>query len=177
MQRLAEALGVGTTTLYGYFRSKDELLDAVVDAAAAEYPLPQLGGDWKEQLRTIMATLRDELLGHPAVVHVRLTRPIVTAEGIRRLEAGIRVLRAAGFTNTLAAQAYRSLFLYTFAFATFNALGTASPEIRTALAALPPDEYPAIWDTLHDIVATYADNQFDHGLDALLDGLEVKLRS
>ncbi len=36
MRRVAEALGVGTMTLYGYFRDKDELLAAVIDAAVGD---------------------------------------------------------------------------------------------------------------------------------------------
>jgi AcrR family transcriptional regulator len=40
MRRLAGELGIGTMTLYRYFPSKNDLVDAAIDAAAAEIVLP-----------------------------------------------------------------------------------------------------------------------------------------
>src|SRR4051795_7522907 len=59
MQRLAQRLGAGTMTLYGYFRGRDDLLDAVVDAAVHGAELPRSPGPWREQLRaTVLAVAR-----------------------------------------------------------------------------------------------------------------------
>src|SRR5437660_6163927 len=55
MQRLAQHAGVGTMTLYGYFRSKDELLQAVVDAAVRPAERPSIEGDWQEQMRALVS--------------------------------------------------------------------------------------------------------------------------
>src|SRR4051812_50158042 len=44
MRRLAEELGVGTMTIYGYFRGKDELLDAVVGAGGGRVARRVSGG-------------------------------------------------------------------------------------------------------------------------------------
>src|SRR6059036_795279 len=67
MRRLAEELGVGTMTLYGYFRSKNELLDAVVDAAVAERGPFRFEGTWQEQIRRLMHGSRRRLGRHPGL--------------------------------------------------------------------------------------------------------------
>ena len=51
MRRLAGELGVGTMTLYGYFRGKGELLDHAIDRAARTYELSPGEGEWRPRLR------------------------------------------------------------------------------------------------------------------------------
>lgn len=43
IRRLADAVGVGTMTIYVYFRDKDELLDAAIDAASGRVSLTTTG--------------------------------------------------------------------------------------------------------------------------------------
>src|SRR4051794_17987758 len=71
MRRLADHLGVGTMTLYGYFANKEDLLDAVIDAAVAEREQPVLEGPWQDQLRELMRASRRSLARHPSLVKVR----------------------------------------------------------------------------------------------------------
>jgi AcrR family transcriptional regulator len=179
MRRLADELGVGTMTLYGYFRDKDQLLDAVVDAAAEQLEVPDGGGSWKSQIRSLMEEIRRVLGEHPLGVLLRQRRPMWSPGALRVSEAGIRALREAGFSKADAARAYRSLFNYTFGFAAFSPYEVPT-ELRrsalSALAALPREEYP--WQTesapeLADAIG--GDDQFRYGLDLLLDGLEAKL--
>src|SRR3954452_20000957 len=107
MRRLADALGVGTMTLYGYFRSKRELLDAVVDAAVSDRPPPQPEGDWRAQLRALLKGARRNLLRHPALVAIRVRQPVLQPEALRFAESGLRILREAGFERRDAALAFR----------------------------------------------------------------------
>jgi AcrR family transcriptional regulator len=179
MRRLADELGVGTMTLYGYFRDKEELLDAVVDAAAEQLKVPDTAGSWRSQLRALMEEIRRVLAEHPLGVLLRQRRPMWSPGALRVSEAGIRALREAGFSKADAARAYRSLFNYTFGFAAFSP-PEVSTELRrsalSALAALPRVDYP--WQTeagpeLADAIG--GDEQFRYGLELLLDGLEAKL--
>src|SRR4051812_46474225 len=89
MRRLADKLGVGTMTLYGYFRSKDELLDAVVDAAVAEREPFSFEGTWQEQIRRLMQGSRRNLGRHPGLVKVRADRPVLQPEALRFAETGM----------------------------------------------------------------------------------------
>jgi len=54
MPRLARHLGVGVTSIYWYFRSKEELLDALTEQAVRRFEelMPEFGGcSWDEHLR------------------------------------------------------------------------------------------------------------------------------
>ena len=51
LRRLAQEAGMATTALYNYFPSKDDLVDAAIDAAAGEVELPEPSARaWKQQL-------------------------------------------------------------------------------------------------------------------------------
>lgn len=180
MRRLAAELGVGTMTLYGYFRSKDELIDAAVDAATDEAPIAIGGGTWKEQLRRLMRGVHEHLGRHPSGVRIRLVRPMLSPRALQITEAGLTILEGAGFDRANAARAYRALFTYTFGFASFNSPENpeeAKRRTKAALTALPPDEYPTLSEAASEAADTVAgDAQFGFGLDRLLDGLDEQLR-
>jgi AcrR family transcriptional regulator len=181
MRRLAEELGVGTMTLYGYFRSKEELLDALVDAAAEQIQIPSGGRSWRTKLRALMGEIRRTLAERPVGVLLRQSRPMWSPGALRVSEAGMQVLREAGFGKADAARAYRSLFNYTFGFAAFTP-ADVSPALRrkllAAVASLPRDQYPAQAEAASELAdAIGGEAQFNYGLDLLLDGLEAKLKA
>jgi AcrR family transcriptional regulator len=56
---------MGTMALYRYFSSKNDLMDAAIDAAAPELELPEPGaGPWKEQLAGLARALFKAGLRH-----------------------------------------------------------------------------------------------------------------
>ena len=178
MRRLAAELQVGTMTLYGYFRDKDELLDAVIEAAAEEHPIEVPEGPWRERLRRVAHDMRQGLAAHPSLVQLRLRRPIMTPGAMRAPEAGLHALREAGLGDADAATAFRVIFLYAFGFAGFSA-----PEVtdelraygRAALTALPPEDYPTVWSMLPELTETLGgERQFELGLELILDGIEAR---
>jgi AcrR family transcriptional regulator len=180
MRRLAEHVGVGTMTLYGYFRSKDDLLDAIVDAAVADLEPVGLEGAWQERLRELMRASRRSLGRHPSLVKVRAERPVLRPEALRFAESGIGILREAGFSRIDAARSFRLLFTYVFGYVSFSPDETAEDarrSSRAATAALPPEEYPVIHDTAEELAESMAgDAAFDFGLDRIIDGFEAHLR-
>jgi AcrR family transcriptional regulator len=182
MRRLAEELGVGTMTIYGYFRNKDELLDAVVDAGAEAIAQAVSeedgGGSWKARLRDLMLRIRQRHIEHPAIVELRYKRPLLSPGALSVTEVAMRILRDAGFGKREAAEVYRVLFIYTFGFSAFGP-GPQSMTDRDrsleALSALPADRYPTLVDAAQEASETMADQAlYELGLDALLDGLERK---
>lgn len=179
MRRLAQRLGVGTMTLYGHFRSKDELLHAVVEFAAGGTPPPSVEGDWQDRLRTIAWRWRRGLERHPAIVEVRLRSPILTPNALRGTEAGLQALLDAGFEPPAAARGFRTLFLYVFAYATFSDPdpGPATRAgIDAALAPLPASEFPVVSASAAHLAATMGgDDQFADGLELILAGLAARL--
>jgi AcrR family transcriptional regulator len=181
MRRLADRLGVGTMTLYGYFRSKDELLDAVVDAAVAQRKPFTFDGTWQEQIRRLMQGSRRNLGRHPGLVKVRADRPVLQPEALRFAETGMTILRGAGFSRRDAARAFRLLFTYVFGYVSFSPDETADRarrDSRAAVAGLPPHEYPMLTEASDELADAMAGQEtFDFGLDRIIDGLEAHLRA
>jgi AcrR family transcriptional regulator len=172
MRRLAAELDVGTMTLYGYFRDKDELLDAVVDAASAPAETIELEGDWRARMEALMRALRDALAARPWLVQLRFARPLLSLGALRLTEAAMRVLLEAGFPVDEAARAYRALFIHTFACVGFERATGDLRGVAAALATLPADEYPALSGAA--VAAARAmepDAQFESGLALILDGV------
>ena len=126
-------------------------------------------------MRGVRATLAE----HPTGVALRLQRPLLSPAALRVTEAAMRIMDEAGFTREQAARAYRTMFVYTFGFASFNppaADAEARRRTRAALAALPKEEYPALLAASAEAVdAVGGDEQFESGLALLLDGLEAQL--
>jgi AcrR family transcriptional regulator len=182
MRRLADELGVGTMTIYGYFRSRDELLDAVVDTGGegiAERVSEALGGgSWKVRLRELMVGIRESLMAHPGIVELRYKRPLLSPGALRLTEIGMRALRDAGFSNREAGRIYRILFVYTFGFCAFGPGPRSAPDRDksvAALRALPADRYPTLVEAAVEASESMADEAlYEVGLDALLDGLEAE---
>jgi AcrR family transcriptional regulator len=180
MRRLAARLEVGTMTLYGYFRGKDELLDAVVDAAASEAPgRAARGAGWRADVAAVARSLRGGLERHPSLVQLRLRRPILTVAALRGTEAATAALLDAGLSRADAARAFRTLFLYTFGFVAFSAGGTPEElraRTREAAARLPQDEFPVLRASVEEMADTLGgDEQFEFGLQQLLDGIAARL--
>ena len=116
---------------------------------------------------------------HPAIVELRLRRPLLSPGALDLTEAGMKILREAGFSRELAARVYRVLFVYTFGFAAFGPGdgGESDRETtRAALAELPADRYPVLVDAAAEAAEVMGDEAvFEFGLDRLLDGLEALL--
>lgn len=179
MRRLAVEAGIPTATLYGYFRDKDELVDAVIDLAARRSPLPEVTGDWRAQLGELMRWLRRGLARHPDLVKVRLERPILTQGALRLTEIGMGILLEAGFPRPEAARAYQLLFVFTFGSAAFGPHSDPKEHermVRATYTLLPPEDYPVLSSSIPEAAAAMAgEEQFEFGLERLLDGLETSL--
>ena len=175
MRRLADELGVGTMTLYGYFRSKRELLDAVLDVAVPEVEAGASGAGWRERLEELIRGARRSLERHPALVQVRVREPVLRAEALRLAEAALTVLLDAGFSRRDATHAFRLLFTYTLGYAAFSpsdAVERNRDAARAAIAALPAEQYPALAATREEAADAMAGEEaFEYGLARILDGL------
>lgn len=122
MPVLAAHLDVGVTSLYWYFRKKDELLDAMTEIAVAGYvaALPSVRDDqsWQEVLAEHFRVSRD-LHSHDHVLSdLLLTRPATfTRDNARRVFQGVEAvivkLVDAGFTPDNAYLAFTAASVFT----------------------------------------------------------------
>ena len=177
MRELAESLGVGTMTLYGYFRTKEELIDATLDRAADEIRVPAPEGPWRAQLRSLVAEVYRVLRKYPVGVQVRARRPILSPGVLRTTDAAMGIMARAGLAKDEAARAWRVLFTYTFGFVAFTpepVTDQMAQQWQSQLAALSSQDLPWLVDALPEAIdAMIAPEQFYRGLDLILDGIEA----
>jgi TetR/AcrR family transcriptional regulator, tetracycline repressor protein len=110
MRRLAQQLDVWPMAVYRYFRDKDELLDAISQAAAERVSVPSARGSWRSQMRKLLHESRRALGGQPP------SRAQLAPAGQLLSETGIRILHDAGLDRSDAATAWRALFAYALGF-------------------------------------------------------------
>lgn len=178
MRGLAAELGIGTMTLYGYFRTKDELINAAVGRAGEQIMIPEPGGDWRADLRALIQAIYATLRRYPVALELRSRGPLHSPGVLRTTEAGLEFLAAAGFGKEDRARAWRLLFTYAFGYAAFTPESLTSEQqrsIHAELSAFPPAQLPRVTESIPEAVAAMSgDETFDHGLDLILDGLEAR---
>lgn len=93
MRRLADELGVATMTPYTHVESKDELIDLMRDAVAAEMLLPEpIPADWREALRAIAHHTKDAFEAHPWSLDIASRRPRARINRLRHIEQSVAIM-------------------------------------------------------------------------------------
>jgi AcrR family transcriptional regulator len=180
VRRLAQAAGMATTALYNYFPSKDDLLDAAIDAAAGEIKLPEPSAKaWKEQLTAVARAWFRAGLQHPGVARLRFDRPLQSSRALRVTDWAIAVLCAAGLSKPEAVAAFKALTVLTLGSAA-AAVAESRPGERQQAAArhasIEATELPAMAAVAAELTAALGGDQgFELGLAALLDGIEQRI--
>jgi AcrR family transcriptional regulator len=182
MRKLGEAVGVEAMSLYNHVANKDELLDGMVDLVFGEIDLPAGKADWKPAMRERAQSARQALRRHPWAIALMSTRTSPGRATLRHHNAVIGSLRAAGFSVAMTAHAFSALDSYIYGFALQEAtlpLGDTEEETvevaQTMMAQVPADEYPHLTEfTTEHILRPGYDygDEFEFGLDLILDGLE-----
>jgi AcrR family transcriptional regulator len=126
MPALARHLGAGVTSIYWYFRNKEQLLLALAERVTHDLydALPPIGdGAWDDELRSMLIAYRRVLRdtpGYNELFSVRpfvvLTAPSVLATMLERLEVDTALLRKAGFDPVDASRAFLACNIYARSF-------------------------------------------------------------
>lgn len=183
MARVANELGTSAMSLYRHVRDKQDLLEAIADAALAEIPaIAQDGQPWRLRLEEWAFGVRRVALRHPALVEVVLDQgvygPAATAVGLDC----IALLRAAGFDDESSFRGYMALrnHLLGSLFWEISRFRQGSAEFwRQEVRSLVRHDTPAdspLWQ-FAEVVADDPQAQFAFALRRLLDGFELEPRS
>lgn len=190
MRRLAETLGAEAMSLYYHVANKEEVLDGVVEAVAAEInevvdriDRPAEGAAWKKAMRERILAARAVFLRHPWAPRVFESRTNTSIEVLRYYDGVVRLMKAGGFTHDQIHHAMHALGSRALGFSQelFDPSGgTGGEEASAAMAALAP-QLPhlvgMVMDVSHDDPGStlgWCDDQaeFEFGLDIVLDGLD-----
>jgi AcrR family transcriptional regulator len=121
MPLLARHLGVGVTSIYWYFRKKEELMDAMTDRATKQYHFvtPFVGDEtWQDGLRNHFRKMRRVFQENPVLCDLILMRsgelsPEATHATIEKLETVVGTMVEAGFSSEDAFDVYLALSVHT----------------------------------------------------------------
>jgi AcrR family transcriptional regulator len=119
MPLLGKHLGVGVTSIYWYFRKKDDLLNAMTDRALKQYVFatPYIEAkDWRETLRDHARTMRTTFLGNPILCDLILIRsalsPRAAKTGVVAVEKAVESLVEAGLAARDAFDIYSAVSVH-----------------------------------------------------------------
>jgi len=119
MPLLGKHLGVGVTSIYWYFRKKDDLLNAMTDRALRQYVFatPYVEAtDWRETLRNHARTMRKTFIGNPTLCDLILIRsalsPRTARLGVQEVEKAIAGLVEAGLSPEAAFDTYSAVSVH-----------------------------------------------------------------
>jgi AcrR family transcriptional regulator len=175
MRRVADELGMGVMTLYGYVRNKDEILEGVTALALAEgHPQPPPDASWEEQVRTDVAHLHDLCRRHPNLVTLVLGQTTASPGLFRLRERMLGTLLATGFDDETALHALGILTTYALGFGSAQA-GAAPIDLPERIRELPASDFPHLADAADRYAVHLSDEAFERGLEFILRGLRADL--
>ncbi len=185
MRKLAQELGVEAMSLYHHVANKDDILAGMVDIVFSEIDLPPTSTDWETAMRRRAHSARAALSRHPWAIGLMESRPAPGPATLRHHDAVIGCLRHAGFSIEMTAHAYSVLDSYIYGFAhqesnlPFDTAEETKEVADAILHQLLAGEYPHLIEltTEHVLKPGYDyGNEFEFGLDLILDGLERSLQ-
>lgn len=182
MPQLARHLDVGVTSIYWYFRRKDELLDAMTERVLLDYDFSVASieaGNWRESLRAHAHRMRTMFTDNPIVcdlILIRGTRGMPAARpALEKIEQPVAALVAAGLTAKQAFDTYTAISVLVRSSAVLQRL-----QSRTADGHFPREYWEQVLDAeAMPLIASIPgrgyrigmadDGNFDHILDSILD--------
>lgn len=190
LRKVAAALAAGPMRLYGYMSTKDELFDLMVDAVYGEITLPRPGEDWRATLRRIAHGTRQAAQAHEWFVDLLGGRPHMGPNALAYLEASLAaldgtssfddidtVLQAVGTVHAYVLGAIRAEIAERRA---ERATGMNEEQWQLASGAyvqrmLATGRYPTLAKVVADARHPGPGENFDAGLDYVLDGIALRV--
>jgi AcrR family transcriptional regulator len=189
MRQVAERLGTGAASLYGYVSGREELLELVFDELVGQVPLPTPDPlRWREQVFDMLRGLRDVLMAHRDAALAGLGRIPTSPKTLAASEVLVATLRLGGITDRVVALGLDQLVLYVTAFAFEDGLlhqtGVDPEEIQRYFdevhafyGALPRAQYPVLASVAEELTSADGNDRFEFGIAAFVAGLEAMSRA
>jgi AcrR family transcriptional regulator len=184
MRRIGRELGVEAMSLYNHVKDKEDILDSICQEVVAEFQVPGVD-DWAEALRAGAREYRRLLLEHRNVITLMSERkaPFTNVESLRAYEFALDVFRRAGLSPGDSIKAFHVLGGYLVGFVTMElglmvggphdeAHARAHQEMAQMVASA---DLPCLKEALPHFVEFEVDEQFEFGLDLIVDGLRCRV--
>jgi AcrR family transcriptional regulator len=184
MPLLGKHLGVGVTSIYWYFRKKDDLLNAMTDRALSKYVFatPYVeANDWRETLRNHARLMRKTFMGNPILCDLILIRAALSPKaarlGAQEMEKAIANLVEAGLSAEDAFDTYSAVSVHVRGSVVLHRLyeknqsSDAGTRAIEEAVAIDPHTTPLIAQVtgLGHRIGAPDETNFEYGLDCILD--------
>lgn len=184
MPLLGKHLGVGVTSIYWYFRKKDDLLNAMTDRALSKYVFatPYIeAGDWRETLRNHARSMRKTFADNPVLCDLILIRAALSPKtarlGAQEMEKAIANLVTAGLSLEDAFDIYSAVSVHVRGSVVLDPLSRKSQSAGSGPSAI---EHPVAIDPATTPLLAHAtgrghrigapdETNFEYGLECILD--------
>ncbi|MGH2674033.1 MAG: TetR/AcrR family transcriptional regulator C-terminal domain-containing protein [Actinomycetota bacterium] len=183
MRRIGRELGVEAMSLYNHVRDKEDILDGICEHVLAQFRVADVE-DWAEAARLGAREYRRLLRDHPNVIILMTERKgaITNPESLRAYEFALDVFHRAGLSGAEAVKVFHAFGGYILGFVTLELglmLGGDDEEHREAheqMARLVGSaDLPRMREALPHFVDCDDDEQFEFGLDLLIEGLRTRV--
>ncbi|MCV7317033.1 TetR family transcriptional regulator [Mycolicibacillus parakoreensis] len=188
MPLLGKHLGVGVTSIYWYFRKKDDLLNAMTARALRQYVFatPYVEAkDWRQTLTNHARTMRKTFLGNPILCDLILIRsalsPRAAQLGVQEVERAVAGLVEAGLTPDDAVDTYSAISVHIRGSVVLHRLyeknrssDADGPGDFERLLAIDPEVTPLLAQANREghRIGAANDGNFEYGLTCILDHAE-----
>jgi AcrR family transcriptional regulator len=184
MPLLGKHLGVGVTSIYWYFRKKDDLLNEMTNRALRQYVFetPYVeAGNWRESLRNHARNMRKTFLSSPILTDLVLIRGALNTKirklGLQQMEAAIDSLVQAGLSPEDAFDTYSAVSVHVRGSVVLERLHEKTQDLFNGgdePSAVDPASTPIIAELLakgHRL-AEADERNFEYTLECILDHAE-----
>ena len=151
MRRVAADLGTGAASLYRYVSNREDLLDLMIDATAAEYVLAPPSGDWLDSLLSIGGQARMIMRRHHWLPSLLISRSVLGPNGLALLEHFLEVLAAHPASTAAKLEAFGIFNAVTALFVHNELTGSSERQQRNAAYlryALATGDHPRLAELL-----------------------------
>jgi AcrR family transcriptional regulator len=193
MQAVSARLGYTTMAIYRYFPSKEALYDAIVDAGMGLPPAPATPrGSWRDEVTRWAHAKRAMLCARPWLAELPFVAAPHGPNWLSWLEAALAALSRTGSSAADMGQMLSAIDGYTrgasdtaISLARARARGTSEEEWAAAVGAdlgraIGDPRFPnfaALLTAPSDGKSRTMEESFDFGLQRVLDGIELYVRS
>lgn len=174
MRLLAERCGVGVMTIYGYIRTKEQLLAMLAERYLAEIEMPDSGMSWQDQLVTLFRSVREVMLKYPALVPIIANQRLDTSAAYRGAEVVCAALRAVGMSDREVVTSFATLTAFTVG-SVQRELAAMESAARPGLATLPVAEFPNVVALFGPLVTGDAGENYYDGLQLVIDAIDTRV--
>jgi AcrR family transcriptional regulator len=180
MRNVAEALGVGTMSLYNHVRDKADLETLLLDVVSRPEKPSAKKGDWEARAKTAIRRIVAALNRHPSLVPLLLKRTTTSEAALQPIEELLSSLHDGGFKGKALLRAYHTLLSFLTGSILTDLTGTFSvgnarsaPDLAKSVMALDPARFPHLQACAKIAAQSKPGEEFEYGLSAVLAGLKA----